>query len=139
MGRTKQRVRKSNAGIALRPDFTTKATKRDYAIPSVRKPHRYRRGTVVLKEIRRLQKSTDLLIPKESFQKLVREVAYELDCDLKFQSTAILALQESVEAYIIELLEDTNLYAVHAKRVTIMPRDLYLARRTRGEPCWAGY
>jgi histone H3 len=100
---------------------------------TVRKPHRYRPGTVALREIRRYQKSTELLIRKLPFQRLVREIAYIFKTNLRFQSTAILALQESAEAYIVALFEDTNLCAIHAKRVTIMPRDMLLARRIRGE------
>ena len=101
----------------------------------MRKSHRYRPGTVALREIRRYQKSTDLLIRKAPFQKLVREIAQDLKSDLRFQSTAVLALQEASEAYLIALFEDTNLCAIHAKRVTIMPRDMLLARRIRGERC----
>ena len=82
-----------------------------------------------LREIRRYQKSTDLLIRKAPFQRLVREVARDVCRNhLKFQSTAVLALQEASEAYLIGLFEDTNLCAIHAKRVTIMPKDIQLAR-----------
>jgi histone H3 len=98
-----------------------------------RKPHRYRPGTVALREIRRYQKGTELLIRKLPFQRLVREIALEIDDKLRFQSTAVLALQEASEAYLISLFEDTNLCAIHAKRVTIMPKDIHLARRIRGE------
>ena len=97
------------------------------------RPHRYRPGTVSLREIRRYQKSTDLLIRKMPFQRLVREIAQNLKCDLRFQSTAIVALQEASESYLVGLFEDTNLCALHAKRVTIMPKDIQLARRIRGE------
>mmetsp|Transcript_32791 Transcript_32791/g.54966 ORF Transcript_32791/g.54966 Transcript_32791/m.54966 type:complete len:157 (-) Transcript_32791:1153-1623(-) len=99
----------------------------------VKKPHRYRPGTVALREIRKYQKSTDLLIRKAPFQRLVREVAQDFKSDLRFQSTAVLALQEAAEAYLVGLFEDTNLCAIHAKRVTIMPKDIQLARRIRGE------
>ena len=102
--------------------------------------HRYRPGTVALREIRRYQKSTDLLIRKAPFQRLVREIARDLmhetynnARDLRFQSSAIFALQEATEAYLVSLFEDTNLNAIHAKRVTIMPKDIQLARRLRGE------
>jgi len=95
--------------------------------------HRYRPGTVALREIRRYQKSTDLLIRKRPFQRLVREIAQNYKSDLRFQSSAILALQEASEAYLVGLFEDTNLCAIHAKRVTIMPKDIQLARRVRGE------
>ena len=99
----------------------------------VKKPHRYRPGTVALREIRKYQKSTELLIRKLPFQRLVREIAQDFKSDLRFQSTAILALQEASEAYLVGLFEDTNLCAIHAKRVTIMPKDIQLARRIRGE------
>lgn len=102
--------------------------------------HRYRPGTVALREIRRYQKSTDLLIRKAPFQRLVREIArdfvnetYYGAKELRFQSSAIFALQEATEAYLVSLFEDTNLNAIHAKRVTIMPKDIQLARRLRGE------
>ena len=99
-----------------------------------KKPHRYRLGTVALHEIRRYQKSTELLIRKLPFQRLVREIAQDLGkINICFQSRAIMALQEASEAYLVGLLEDSNLCTVHAKRVTIMPKDIQLARRIRGE------
>ena len=88
---------------------------------------------MALREIRRFQKSTDLLIRKLPFQRLVREIANDYKTDLRFQSSAVMALQEATEAYMVGLFEDTNLCAIHAKRVTIMPRDMQLARRIRGE------
>ncbi|CAI9572515.1 unnamed protein product [Staurois parvus] len=90
-------------------------------------------GTVALREIRRYQKSTELLIRKLPFQRLVREIAQDFKTDLRFQSSAVMALQEAAEAYLVGLFEDTNLCAIHAKRVTIMPKDIQLARRIRGE------
>ncbi|CAL8264654.1 unnamed protein product [Gadus morhua 'NCC'] len=86
-------------------------------------------GTVALREIRRYQKSTELLIRKLPFQRLVREIAQDFKTDLRFQSSAVMALQEASEAYLVGLFEDTNLCAIHAKRVTIMPKDIQLARR----------
>ena len=76
---------------------------------------------------------TDLLIRKAPFQRLVREIAQDFKSDLRFQGSAVLALQEAAEAYLVGLFEDTNLCAIHAKRVTIMPKDVQLARRIRGE------
>ena len=100
----------------------------------VKKPHRYRPGTVALREIRKYQKSTELLIRKLPFQRLVREITREICAsDLRYQSSAILALQEASEAYLIGLFEDANMCAIHAKRVTIMPKDIQLARRLKGE------
>ena len=98
-----------------------------------RKARRYRPGTVALREIRRYQKTSELLIQWMPFQRLVREIAQVHNPYLQFQSGAILALQESAEAYLVGLLEDTNLRAIHAKRVTIMPKDMQLAWRIRGE------
>jgi histone H3 len=95
--------------------------------------HRFRPGTVALREIRKYQKGTNLLIRKLPFQRLIREIAQELKPDLHFQSSALEVIQEGTEAYLIGLFEDTNLCAIHAKRVTIMPKDMQLARRLRGE------
>jgi len=100
---------------------------------SMKKPRRFRPGTVALKEIRRYQKSTELLIRKLPFQRLVREISQDYKTDLRFQASAIMALQEAAEAYLVGLFEDSNLAAIHAKRVTVMPRDIQLARRVRGE------
>ena len=94
---------------------------------------RYRPGTVALQEIRRYQNTTELLIRKLPFNRLVREIAQDFKTDLRFQAQVIAALQEAAEAYLIGLFEDTNLCAIHAKRVTIMPKDIQLARRIRGE------
>jgi len=99
----------------------------------VRKPHRFKPGTVALREIRKFQKSTDLLIRKLPFYRLVREVMGDFNTKLKIHPYAVLALQEASEAYLVGLFEDTNLVAAHAKRVTIMPKDIQLARRIRGE------
>ena len=97
------------------------------------KPHRYRAGTVALKDIRHYQGSTALLIRKLPFQRVVREIAQDFKTDLRFQSAAILCLQEAAEAYLVKLFDDANLCAIHARRVTIMPKDILLARRIRGE------
>jgi histone H3 len=119
---------------APRKQLATKAARKNApATGGVKKPHRYRPGTVALREIRRYQKSTELLIRKLPFQRLVREIAQEFKTDLRFQGSAVLALQEASEAYLVGLFEDTNLCAIHAKRVTIMPRDVQLARRIRGD------
>ncbi|KAG7461103.1 hypothetical protein MATL_G00206420 [Megalops atlanticus] len=109
MARTKQTARKSTGGKAPRKQLATKAARK--SAPStggVKKPHRYR-------------------------HRLVREIAQDFKTDLRFQGAAIGALQEASEAYLVGLFEDTNLCAIHAKRVTIMPKDIQLARRIRGE------
>jgi histone H3 len=153
MARTKQTARKSTGGKAPRKQLATKAARKSAPTTGgVKKPHRYRPGTVALREIRRYQKSTELLIRKLPFQRLVREIAQDFKTDLRFQSAAVGALQvsllvdyflsflilkllikEASEAYLVGLFEDTNLCAIHAKRVTIMPKDIQLARRIRGE------
>ena len=99
----------------------------------VKKPHRYRPGTVALWEIQHYEKSTELLIRKMPFQRLVREISQDFKMYLRFQSGAILALQEASEAYLVGLFEDRNLCAIHAKRVTIMTKDIQLARHIWGE------
>ena len=138
MARTKQTARKATGAKAPRKQLANKAARKTTAVNNhdqggIKKPHRFRPGTVALREIRKFQKSTELLIRKLPFQRLVREIAQEYKSDLRFQSQAILALQEAAEAYMVGLFEDTNLCAIHAKRVTIMPKDIQLARRMRGE------
>jgi len=141
MARTKQTATKRTGGAAdvrhkvVRQQLAAQAARR--SMPStggVKKPHRYRPGTVALREIRHYQKSTELVIRKQPFQRLVREVTRDqMKKDYRFQSHAIMALHEASEAYLVSLFEDTNLCAIHAKRVTIMPKDMQLARRIRGD------
>jgi histone H3 len=133
MARTKQTARKSTGGKAPRYELASKVSRNINMYGVRRRPHRYRPGTVALRQIRNYQKSTELLIRKLPFQRLVREVAQDFKCDLRFQSTALMALQEAAEAYLVGIMEDTNLCAIHAKRVTIMPKDMQLARCIRGE------
>ncbi|CAH2084228.1 unnamed protein product [Euphydryas editha] len=134
MARTKQTARKSTGGKAPRKTIAMKSVRKTAAATGgVKRPHRFRAGTVALREIRRYQKSTELLIRKLPFQRLVRELAQDFKTDLRFQSSAVMALQEASESYLVGLFEDTNLCAIHAKRVTIMPKDMQLARRVRGE------
>jgi histone H3 len=97
-----------------------------------RKPHRYHPGTVALREIRKFQRGTDNLIRKLPFSRLVREIAQDFKNDVRFQGEAILALQEASEAYLVGIMQDTNDIAIHAGRVTIMPKDMQLAQRIRG-------
>lgn len=99
----------------------------------LKNPHRYRPGTIALREIRKFHKSTELLVHKLPFQRLVREVAQDFKSDLRFQSTSVMALKEASEAYLIGIFKDSNVSAIHAKRVTIMPRDIQLIRLICGE------
>ena len=137
MSRTKnsnpRRIGKAPRAALKRPGQVEGLDPRTGLPRTQRKPRRFRPGTIALREIRKFQKSTDLLIRKLPFQRLVREIASDFKTDLMFQSQAILALQEASEAYLVGLFEDTNLVAIHAKRVTILPKDIQLARRIRGE------
>ncbi|KAF5321245.1 hypothetical protein D9619_000787 [Psilocybe cf. subviscida] len=137
--RTKATARKSTGG---HPPPQPRRSAANDAAP--KKPHRFRPGTVALREIRKYQKSTDLLLRKLPFSRVVREITMEMttetnfrdSADLRWQSSALLALQEATEAYLVHLFEDANLCAIHAKRVTIMTKDIQLARRIRGP--WGG-
>lgn len=137
MARTKHVARKDKGSVS--PPVLASALAARAARVKVRtsmsgnpeKKRRYRPGTVALREIRKYQKSTDLLLKKLPFQRLVRDIAYAERDGIRFQSTALLALQEATEAYLVGLFEDTNLCAIHAKRVTIFPKDMTLARRIR--------
>ncbi|CAF0729466.1 unnamed protein product [Brachionus calyciflorus] len=141
----RQTARKSTAPTALRTQIARKLTTKTSAHKSTQpstssssnerpvKIYKHRPGTLALKEIRRYQKSTELLIRKLPFQRLVREISQNYKDDLRFQASALDALQEAAESYLVGLFEDTNLCCIHAKRVTIMPKDIHLARRIRGE------
>ena len=134
MARMKQIARKSTGGKAPRIHFATMAASNlARSFGGVKKPHCWRPGTVALREIRKYQKNTDLLMRKAPFQRLVREIACGIKSDLQMQSMALLALQEAAEAYLVGLFTHTNECVLHAKHVTIMPKDMQLARRIRGE------
>ena len=135
MGRTKQTAARSTGGKSPRGCYRTKHGLK-MGLPekgNVRKPTRWRPGTVALHEIKKYQKSSDLLIRKLSFQRLVREVAQKMRPDLRFQSTAILALQESAESFLVQMFEDVNVCVIHGGRVTIQVKDMYLWNRLIGE------
>lgn len=100
---------------------------------NVKKPHRYRPGTVALREIRNLQKSTKPLVPLLPFFSLMKEIIQEFKADIRVKREAVHAFREATEAYLVKLLEDSNLAAIHGKRVTVDPRDVMLAKRMRGE------
>jgi histone H3 len=130
MARTKQNARKSTGGKAPRKGLATKAARKSApATGGIKKPHCYRPGTVTLREICRYQKSYDLLIPKAPYMCLFREILQDHKSDMRVQAAASVAAQEMSEAFLGQRLEDSNLSAIHAKRVTIMPKDLQLAQR----------
>ena len=107
---------------------------REHRTGRVRKPRRYRPGTVALREIRRYQKSTELLLRKIPFQRLVREVVTKLypSENYRFQSTALLALKEASEDYLVRMFSQVNDLAIHGKRVTIKPADIHIWGRITG-------
>ena len=110
-----------------------KAKKSQPASGGIKKPHRFRPGTVALREIRRFQKCSHALVPPLRFSRLVRDILYENNMNMRYAMAGLAATQEAGEAYVTGLMEDTNLCAIHAKRVTIQPKDMQLARRIRGE------
>jgi len=118
---------------AAAPSAAASKKKTAASAGGVKKPHRFNPGTVALREIRRYQKSTELLIRKQPFRRLVQEIAQDYKTDLRYSGLAVTMLQQSAEAYLVGLFEDSNLSAIHAKRVTVMPKDIQLARRIRGE------
>merc|ERR1711924_133172 len=130
-----QVANKSTGGKAPRKQLASKAARKSAGSIAGSKPvKRFRPGTVALREIRKYQKSTELLLRKGPFQRLVREIAEPCgETEKKFQSQALMALQEASESFMVSMFEDSNLCALHAKRVTIMPKDMILARRIRGD------
>ncbi|EGD78231.1 histone H3 [Salpingoeca rosetta] len=127
------RTKVSSGSSSRRKPATPQRSKPGDPMPLTKR--RFRPGTVALREIKKYQRSTDLLIRKLPFARVVREVAqdfYTGNEPLRWQAMAILALQEAAEAFLVHLFEDANLCAIHAKRVTIMVKDIQLARRIRG-------
>ncbi|XP_057818154.2 histone H3 [Cryptomeria japonica] len=123
----------SSSAAAARGRRSAKGPRVTATPMTARKPYRFKPGTVALREIKRYQKSFELLIPALPFARLVREVTahYTLEVN-RWTAEALVALQEAAEDYVVNLFDDSNLCAIHAKRVTIMPKDMHLARRLRG-------
>ncbi|KAJ9593039.1 hypothetical protein L9F63_027719 [Diploptera punctata] len=136
MARTKQTARKSTGGKAPRKQLATKAARKRAPATGGVKKKKPNIGTAlepVHSERSVVPEKHGAPHPQAALQRLVREIAQDFKTDLRFQSSAVMALQEASEAYLVGLFEDTNLCAIHAKRVTIMPKDIQLARRIRGE------
>ncbi|KAF8115972.1 hypothetical protein N665_0025s0406 [Sinapis alba] len=132
MVRCKQRPWMSRGGASWVPRVNNMMTARP-CNRNMKRPYRYKPGTVALREIRKYQKNTEPLIQKLPFQRLVKEIAQSFNAELRFQSSAIDALQEAAEAYLVDFFQDANLFAIHANRVTIMRKDIMLAKRIRGD------
>lgn len=128
-------ARRSNRGNESINDPPVSRTTARKSTTGAGRRKRARPGQVALKDIQRLRSTTNMLIPKVAFHRLVRDLTAPFTTDLpyKYQMAALLALQEACEAYLVYLFEDANLCCVHAKRVTIFPRDIHLARRLRNE------
>lgn len=130
---TKKHKKAQEAARAVSPARRA-ATVADVTAPAKRK-HRFRPGTVALREIRHYQKSTEMLLRKAPFIRLVRELTHKMYPELqtRFGASALACMQEASESHLTELFENTNLAAIHAKRVTIMPTDMQLANRLTGD------
>ncbi len=133
MSRSKETSRASKKAVAAKGGKKAVKSAAGAGSTGVKRTRRFRPGTVALRQIRKFQKSTDLLLLKAPFQRLVREVATSQKEGLRFAASAVAAIQEATESAIVSLLSDANLCALHSKRVTVMPKDLSLARRLRGE------
>ena len=133
MAKTKCTARKGEVDTKW-PTFAKKQPRSQSDKASAQhQPHRYWPGMVVLREIERYQKSTELLICKLPFQCLVHEILQGFGVGFRVTPAMMMALQEAAEAYLVQLLKDSNLCAIHAKRITIQPKDIQLVRRIRGE------
>ena len=128
---------------ATKKIYISHKTLKQKSTGGIKKPHRYLPGLLALHEICRYQQSTESLICRTPFNKLIKEILHEYQIcpqgpgtpsvQVCFQSTALAALQEAAQNFLIGLFEDVNLLAVHAKRVTVMPRDIRLVLRIRGD------
>ena len=133
MGRTKRCARKSTGGwTSKRINEFMKKRNRKPNIGGVKKPKRYRPGTVALREIRKYQRGTGLLIRKLPFQRLTREIMHSMKPDYRIQSNALLALQTAAETYLIDMFGDINLLSIHDRnRVTIQVKDIVLWKQLK--------
>ena len=130
----KKRVQTSRAHKGSeRQAAKAKAPAASHPVQGEKRPYRHKAGSVAKREIKRYQKSTNLLIPKASFERMVREVSETFKKGMRFTKSAIEAVQTSAEDYLVKLFEDASLCASHGKRVTVQDKDIYLARRIRGE------
>ena len=130
MPKTKEAAKKMSVGKKV--SSKSKGVKKNPEAKE-RKKMRWKPGTVALREVKRYQRSVENLLPRAPFQRLVRAVCKDYNPDLRWQPAALLAIQEAAEAHLAGLFEDTNLCAIHAKRQTVMKKDMDLARRIRGD------
>ena len=132
MARTKRTARKSTGGKAPRKQLASKAARKSApATGGVKKPHRYRPGTVALREIRRYQKSTDLLIRLAPMGRVVRQCLAGIASEMRMNKTALKLLHYCTESKMVTLMEDSLALANHAKRITVKGKDISLVLRMR--------
>ena len=129
----KAKVAAKKAPKASASKAIKKSAPADGGMKGEKRKMRYKAGTVALREVKKYQKKTEMLLPRASFQRVVKTIVKDMDHELRFQSQALHALQEATEAYLVGVFEDTNLCAIHAKRQTVMKKDMELARRIRGD------
>ena len=125
----KQTAVKPTGGKTSRMELATKEARKAAPTDTEARRRRFRPSTVSSREIRKLQKSTNLLISKDPFERAVFEVAQGLKADVRFQAGALEALQHTTEAFFVELFEEAQVAAIHAKRVNIQSKDIKLAIR----------
>jgi histone H3 len=117
----------SSFTVQYQPSVSTPASPNDAA----QQPRRFQPGTVALAQIRASQQIPDLLINKLAFQRLLREIFQEIDPEMRIQSSAVQALQEATEAFMISFMEDANLVAIQDKMVTVLPEHMRRAMKIR--------
>jgi histone H3 len=134
MARVKQTAKQNAGGIPRAGEIrSTKPMRKEFKVREAKKVHRFRPGTVALRDIRRYQKNGNLLLPRLPFARLVREITDYWVHEIRFESKAISALHEAAEAYLVEVFEDSYQCAIHAGRVTLLGKDMALALRLRGD------
>ena len=133
MARTKLQAAKKNMKGVQKPAKSTQGTKKPTQDTGDKAKRRTRPGKKALREIKMYQRSTDTLLPRAALQRVIKEITQRYFPDARYSYGAIDAVQQCVESYMIGLFEDTQLCAVHAKRMTVMTKDMRLARRIRGE------
>ena len=131
MARSKQTARVATPQALAKRALAGLARRNAPAPETAKKTHRYRPGTVALREIRKYQKTTHFLIALAPFNRFVREISQDRSKDMRWSINAVHALQESAESFLVTLMEETNLAAIHRKRITIAPKDMDLVKKLR--------
>ena len=133
MARTKLQAAKKNLKGVQKPSKVASQKAKKATEDGETQKRRTRPGAKALREIRKYQRSTDSIVPRAPLQRIIKEITGKYMPDARYSMGAIEAVHQCIEAYMVGLFEDTGLCAVHARRKTIMTRDMRLARRIRGE------